>query len=76
MEHRREHPVYNNRWCQVRVFTDKMQRGVKLANSLVLTCQSVNWDDSSEIRTSLLTPIKVGDKLFNLPIIALIAHFF
>ena len=53
---------------------DKMQRGVKLASSLVLTCHSVNWDNSSEIRTSLLTPIKVGDK-FNLPIIALIAHF-
>ena len=25
---------------------DKMQRGVKLASSLVLACQSVNWDDS------------------------------
>ena len=30
---------------------------------------------ASEIRASMLTPIKVGDKLFNLPIIALIAHF-
>ena len=27
-----------------------------------------------EFRTSMLTPIEVGDKLFNLPIIALIAH--
>ena len=25
---------------------DKMQGGVKFASSLVLTCQSVNWDDS------------------------------
>ena len=53
-----------------------MQRGVKLASSLVLTCQSVNWDNS-QVKFApqcLLRPIKVGDKLLNLPIIALIAY--
>ena len=54
---------------------------MKLANvgSHASVTESVNWDECQKKlapQTSmLLTPIKVGDKLFNLPIIALTAHF-
>ena len=44
-----------------------MQPGVKLASSLVLTCECKLKRLASEIRL-LLTSIKIGDKLFNLSI--------